>query len=62
MNLVAEGLKLHEIAERLKIGLETVRTHAKNAKGKQGMDKMTAAKTAAMITTARGKQAQDHSE
>jgi DNA-binding CsgD family transcriptional regulator len=56
MNLVADGLNLHQIAERLKIGLETVQTHAKNAKAKQGMDKITAAKTAAMITTARSKE------
>jgi DNA-binding CsgD family transcriptional regulator len=34
--LLAEGLQLDEIAQRLEIGLETVRTHVRNAGARLG--------------------------
>jgi DNA-binding CsgD family transcriptional regulator len=34
--LLAEGLQLDEIAQRLGIGLETVRTHVRNAGARLG--------------------------
>ena len=36
LSLLAEGLQLDEIAHRLGIGVETVRTHVRNASARLG--------------------------
>jgi DNA-binding CsgD family transcriptional regulator len=36
LSLLAQGLQLEEIASRLGIGAETVRTHVRNATGRLG--------------------------
>ncbi len=47
-----------EIAKRLKIGQETVRSHVKSVKGKQGMDGMTGAKATALLSKAKAAEVQ----
>ncbi len=58
IDLLAEGLNVPEIAKRLKIGQETVRSHVKSVKGKQGMDGMTGAKATALLSKAKAAEVQ----
>ena len=53
LDLVADGLTAREIAARLGITEETVRTHLKNARGKQGTTGLTGSRAAALIARAR---------
>ena len=53
LDLVADGLTAREIAARLGIAEETVRTHLKNARGKQGTTGLTGARATALIARAR---------
>jgi DNA-binding CsgD family transcriptional regulator len=41
LSLLAEGLQLEEIAQRLGIGLETVRTHVRHAGARLGASNRT---------------------
>ena len=53
LDLVADGLTAREIAARLGIAEETVRTHLKNARSKQGTTGLTGSRAAALIARAR---------
>lgn len=53
LDLVADGLTAREIAVRLGIAEETVRTHTKNARSKQGTTGLTGSRAAALIARAR---------
>ena len=53
LDLVADGLTAREIAVRLGIAEETVRTHTKNARSKQGTTGLTGSRAAALIARTR---------